>query len=332
MFGSIPRSYQQFWKNDKVVKQWQELNPAPYQNGNGNGNGNQNAGGSYSFLPTGNHPANFGAPVNPANNYNNQVLIGNYEPAPSGSSYLQPPPPPPPPAKPYAPEPPAPAPAPVYEPPSYGGAEHPNYLEAQNAYELPPAKAAYEPPTYNKPSYPEQPKPQYIDLPKPQYIEQPQVLPPAKPVYPEHPVSDYGGEFIQGSYAAVHPNPPQVQYVPAPHPVPVGPPAGYIPNLPVPVLPPGAVYPIQQPTITNTGETIIENLIGGIPFDCRGKPTGHWRDHRFCDVFHACVFGIQRKTYSCPFVGERTYFDEISRRCEFVNKGQGGCSINAYYH
>lgn len=320
MFGSIPRSYQQFWKNDKVVKQWQELNPAPYQNGNGNGN--PNAGGSYSFLPTGNHPANFGAPVNPANNYNNQVLIGNYEPAPSGSSYLQPPPPPPPPAKPYAPEPPAPAPAPVYEPPSYGGNEHPNYLEAQNAYELPPAKTAYEPPSYNKPSYPEQPKPQYIEQPKPQYIEQPkpqyieqpQILPPAKPVYPEHPVSDYGGEFIQGSYAAVHPNPPPVQYVPAPHPVAVGPPAGYIPNLPVPVLPPGAVYPIQQPTITNTGETIIENLIGGIPFDCRGKPTGHWRDHRFCDVFHACVFGIQRKTYSCPFVGERTYFDEISRR------------------
>ncbi|RNA44678.1 hypothetical protein BpHYR1_003245, partial [Brachionus plicatilis] len=77
-------------------------------------------------------------------------------------------------------------------------------------------------------------------------------------------------------------------------------------------------YPIRQPTITNNGETIIENLIGGIVFNCQGKPTGHHRDTKFCDVFHACVFGQQKKTYSCPFVGENTYFDDVTRRCEFI--------------
>jgi hypothetical protein len=83
--------------------------------------------------------------------------------------------------------------------------------------------------------------------------------------------------------------------------------------LPPSILPQGA-YPIHQPTITNTGETIIENLVGGIPFDCRGRSTGHWRDNKYCDIFHACVYGIQRKTYVCPYVGERTYFDETTRR------------------
>ncbi|CAF1002984.1 unnamed protein product [Brachionus calyciflorus] len=69
-------------------------------------------------------------------------------------------------------------------------------------------------------------------------------------------------------------------------------------------------FPIQQKTQTSSGEVIIENLIGGLPFNCLNKPTGHFRDSFFCDVFHACVYGQQRKTYSCPFVGELVYFDD----------------------
>ena len=104
---------------------------------------------------------------------------------------------------------------------------------------------------------------------------------------------------------------------PAPLPAPLpGPLPGPLPlPLPLPTIGGPAGFPIQQPTITNTGETIIETLVGGIPFDCAGRPSGHWRDGKFCDIFHACVFGYQRKTYACPFsYGERTYFSEITRR------------------
>ena len=93
-----------------------------------------------------------------------------------------------------------------------------------------------------------------------------------------------------------------------------------------------APYAIQQQTMTQTGELIMENLIGGIPFDCRGRATGHYRDTRFCDIFHACVYGVQRKTYACPIVGDRTYFDETTKRCEFITRTSGGCLNNAYYH
>ena len=98
---------------------------------------------------------------------------------------------------------------------------------------------------------------------------------------------------------------------------------------PVPVVPVGA-FPIQQPVISSQGDVIIENTIGGIPFDCRGRPTGHWRDTRFCDIFHACVHGYQRKTYACPIVGERTYFDEITKKCEFVSRNPAGCAVNVF--
>ncbi|CAF0988220.1 unnamed protein product [Brachionus calyciflorus] len=90
-------------------------------------------------------------------------------------------------------------------------------------------------------------------------------------------------------------------------------------------------FPIQQQTITNTGEKIVENLIGGIQFDCATRPTGHWRDGKFCDIFHACVHGQQRKTYVCPIVGERTYFDEVTKRCEFLNQNQSACTTNSFY-
>jgi hypothetical protein len=59
---------------------------------------------------------------------------------------------------------------------------------------------------------------------------------------------------------------------------------------------------------------IREETIMGVSFDCRGKANGHWRDLRYCDVFHACIGGEQRKTYSCAQLGERVYFDEISKR------------------
>ncbi len=87
-----------------------------------------------------------------------------------------------------------------------------------------------------------------------------------------------------------------------------------------------APFPIQTPVLSWTGEVIIENTIGGIPFDCRFRPTGHWRDSYFCDIFHACVHGQQRKTYACPIVGERTYFDEITQRCEFVHLNPAICA------
>ena len=77
---------------------------------------------------------------------------------------------------------------------------------------------------------------------------------------------------------------------------------------------------------------IIENLIGGVTYSCDGKPTGHFRDSHFCDVFHACVFGQQQKTYACPFVGEAQYFDEESRKCEFVRSNPEGCTSKVFFH
>jgi hypothetical protein len=75
-----------------------------------------------------------------------------------------------------------------------------------------------------------------------------------------------------------------------------------------------------------------ENLITGIQFDCQSRTTGHWRDGRYCDVFHACVYGQQKKTYSCPYVGERSYYDEGLKRCEFISKNPSGCHGSNYYH
>jgi len=57
-----------------------------------------------------------------------------------------------------------------------------------------------------------------------------------------------------------------------------------------------------------------EELISGIKFDCRSKSNGHWRDYRYCDVFHACISSEQKKTYSCAQLGERIYFNETTKR------------------
>ena len=99
---------------------------------------------------------------------------------------------------------------------------------------------------------------------------------------------------------------------------------------PVQVIQNVAPFSIQQPVISHTGELIIENTLGGIDFDCRFLPTGHWRDTNFCDVYHACVHGYHRKTYTCPIVGERTYFDELTQRCEFVHLNPAGCNVNRF--
>ena len=121
------------------------------------------------------------------------------------------------------------------------------------------------------------------------------------------------GSYLPPSYPGVQVLPPQPQPGPAPLPYgPIVPPVG--PAVGPAVIVPSGPFAIQQPAIGATGEIIIENLVGGIPFNCLGRPTGHYRDSRFADIFHACVYGSQRKTYACPIVGERTYFDEITRR------------------
>jgi hypothetical protein len=121
---------------------------------------------------------------------------------------------------------------------------------------------------------------------------------------------------------------PVIYSNPLPQPPPP-PPQVILAPVPAPVVPVGP-YPVQQPIVSAQGDVIVENTIGGIPFDCRGRPTGHWRDTRFCDIFHACVHGYQRKTYACPIVGERTYFDEITKRCEFISKNPLGCTVNVF--
>ena len=126
---------------------------------------------------------------------------------------------------------------------------------------------------------------------------------------------------------------PVVQLAPAQWPLPVQVPV-QVQAQPavVAVIPAQKPFPIQQPTLTSTGEVIIENLLGGIAFNCLGRITGHYRDNHFCDVFHACVHGQQQKTYTCPFVGESTYFDESTRRCEFVRNNPLACHSKAFYH
>ena len=51
-----------------------------------------------------------------------------------------------------------------------------------------------------------------------------------------------------------------------------------------------------------------------VPFDCKGRIDGHWRDTRYCDVFHACIAGEQKRSYACFQVAERFYFDDASQK------------------
>lgn len=124
-------------------------------------------------------------------------------------------------------------------------------------------------------------------------------------------------------------------------PLPIHLPTQYQPFAPVPIpiqLPVesrpshNGPFAIQQPTITQNGDTIVENLIGGLEFNCQGRVTGHYRDIKFCDVFHACVFGRRKKTYACPFMGEAQYFDDLTRRCEFIRNNPLACSLKEFYN
>ncbi|CAF1014887.1 unnamed protein product [Rotaria sordida] len=77
--------------------------------------------------------------------------------------------------------------------------------------------------------------------------------------------------------------------------------------------------------------TLNQQILTNMPFECRGRLDGFWRDLRYCDVFHACVAGEQVRSYGCPQVGERFYFSDTTQRCEFTSQNPGGCQANQYY-
>lgn len=69
----------------------------------------------------------------------------------------------------------------------------------------------------------------------------------------------------------------------------------------------------KQMAITTPQQPVPTDL-QSIKFDCTGKPTGPNKDPKYCDVYHACVFGKQSKTYACDQMGERFYYDENLQR------------------
>lgn len=95
------------------------------------------------------------------------------------------------------------------------------------------------------------------------------------------------------------------------------------------------IYSFQttsNPTTPVKTTSPSENLIYGVKFDCSGKPTGFYKDPKYCDLFHVCVSFVQKKTYPCPQVGgDRFYYDEALRRCESADKNPSGCPSNTYY-
>jgi len=74
-----------------------------------------------------------------------------------------------------------------------------------------------------------------------------------------------------------------------------------------------------------------QKIVLNVAFDCKGRIDGHWRDTRYCDVFHACLAGEQKRSYGCNQVGERFYFDDASQKCEFASRNAAGCSSNQYF-
>ncbi|CAF1109060.1 unnamed protein product [Adineta ricciae] len=74
-----------------------------------------------------------------------------------------------------------------------------------------------------------------------------------------------------------------------------------------------------------------QKVVVNVPFDCKGRIDGHWRDTRYCDVFHACIAGEQKRSYGCNQIGERFYFDDASQKCEFASRNLNGCQSNQYY-
>lgn len=65
--------------------------------------------------------------------------------------------------------------------------------------------------------------------------------------------------------------------------------------------------------ISGVVQQVVDPL-QSIKFDCSGKPTGPNKDPKYCDVYHACVFGKQSKVYACEQMGERFYYDENLQR------------------
>lgn len=57
-----------------------------------------------------------------------------------------------------------------------------------------------------------------------------------------------------------------------------------------------------------------QKVIVNVPFDCKTRIDGHWRDARYCDVFHACLAGEQKRSYGCNQIGERFYFDDATQK------------------
>lgn len=89
---------------------------------------------------------------------------------------------------------------------------------------------------------------------------------------------------------------------------------GKRPGKPIdPVLSPHVYVPSKQDHPKSSVST-DEELITGIMFDCLGKPNGHYRDYIYCDVFHACISNERKKTYSCAHIGERTYFNDVTKK------------------
>lgn len=66
--------------------------------------------------------------------------------------------------------------------------------------------------------------------------------------------------------------------------------------------------------------TLNQKEVVNVPFDCKGRYDGHWRDSRYCDVFHACIAGEQKRSYACFQIGERFYFDDAAQ----MSVGNGG--------
>ena len=57
-----------------------------------------------------------------------------------------------------------------------------------------------------------------------------------------------------------------------------------------------------------------QKVVVNVPFDCKGRLDGHWRDTRYCDIFHACIAGEQKRSYGCYQVGDRFYFDDATQK------------------
>ena len=57
-----------------------------------------------------------------------------------------------------------------------------------------------------------------------------------------------------------------------------------------------------------------QKVVVNVQFDCKGRIDGHWRDTRYCDVFHACIAGEQKRSYGCNQITERFYFDDVSQK------------------